>query len=109
MFSISDLISALEFFGITRETFFPPLIVGFITYLFINKAINKRIDELEERINARLTSIELRLDHIEGYLQDLSLNLVEMQTIMKMKLRDIRFEHKIKPYKKLEKARYTQV
>lgn len=107
--NITNILSILEFLGITKETFFPQFIVGTFIYIGVTRSVNTSLRESLNRIELRLSNIELRLDHIEGYLQEMSLSMVEMQTVMKMKFQDITFEHKIKPYKKLSKAQYTQI
>ena len=105
MINISDLVTILEFFGITRETFFPPLITSLLMYAFITKAFNTRFDALEKRISA----IEFRIEHIEEYLQEISISLVEIQTTLRVKFREMRFEHKIKPYRRISESSHTQV
>jgi hypothetical protein len=105
---LGDMVALLEYFGITREVFFPHAILGIILYVSLNhslkKSINRLLDErLKEiwdaihRIEIRLGNIENRLDGMEIRLNSLEnqLNiitgcLIEIQTVIKMKWPEVR-------------------
>ncbi len=99
---ISEIIDLLNYLGLTKEAMVPLLVAGAILYFFINKNIEKKINELKQELNHlrqeinnlkdRMSSLEKELNnlkkeinHLKDRMSDIENCIIEMQAILKNK------------------------